>query len=162
MNNSVFGKMMENIRKHRVINLVTNEEAYLKRMMKPNFKSGMGCELEKIRVVMNKPVYIGQSILDLSKICMYKFHYNYIKPKYGANFFVCVRWTPTPWFVTSRLMISMKTLPVTLRFDTSGYSHSQVCPLPMGVNRNVIGLMKGKLGRRVMTRFVTLRLKLYT
>ena len=77
MNNSVFGKAMENMRKHKNIKLVTNREAYLKAVMKPNFKSGvlfgenlMGCEMGKIKVVMNKPVYLGQAILDLSKIVM--------------------------------------------------------------------------------------------
>ena len=74
MNNAVFGKTMENIGKHRNIKLVNNEEEYLKNVMKPNFKSGtllgpdlMGCEMGKVRVVMNKPVYLGQAILDLSK-----------------------------------------------------------------------------------------------
>ena len=67
MNNAVFGKTMENIRKHRNIKLVTNQEAYLKAIMKPNFKSGtlfgenlMGCEMGKIKVVMNKQVYLGR------------------------------------------------------------------------------------------------------
>ena len=80
MNNAVFGKTMENIRKHRDIKLVNNEEAYLKAVMKPNFKSGtpfrpnlMGCKMGKIKVVMNKSVYLGQAILDLSKIVMYEF-----------------------------------------------------------------------------------------
>ena len=83
MNNSVFGKTMENIRKHRNIKLITNREAYLKVVMKPNFKSGvlfgenlMGCEMGKIKVVMNKPVYLGQAILDLRKIVIYEFHYD--------------------------------------------------------------------------------------
>ena len=83
MNNSVFGQTIENIRKHRNINLVTTEEKYLCTVMKPNFKSGiqfdenlMGCELGKIKVVMKKPVYLGQVILDLSKIIMYEFHYD--------------------------------------------------------------------------------------
>ena len=83
MNNSVFGKMVENIRKHRDVNLIMNEWVYLKRVMKPNFKSGivfsenlMGCKMGKIRVVMNKPVYLRQMILDLSKIIMYEFHYD--------------------------------------------------------------------------------------
>ena len=74
MNNSVFGKMMENIRKHRNIKLVTTEEKYLRTVMKPNFKSGalfgenlMGCEMSKIKVVMNKPVYLSQVILDLGR-----------------------------------------------------------------------------------------------
>ena len=85
MNNSVFGKTMENIRKHRNIKLVMTEEKYLRTVMKPNFKSGvlfgenlMGCEMGKIKVVMNKPVYLGQAILDLSKIVMYEFHYDYL------------------------------------------------------------------------------------
>ena len=75
MNNAVSGKTMENIRKHRDIKFVNNEEAYLKAVMKPNFKSGtlfepnlMGCEMGKIKVFMNKPVYLGQAILDLSKM----------------------------------------------------------------------------------------------
>ena len=92
MNNSVFGKTMENIRKHRNIKLVTTEEKYLHTVMKPNFKSGvlfgenlMGCEMGKIKVVMNKPVYLTQEILDLSKIIMYEFHYDYMVPKYGLE-----------------------------------------------------------------------------
>ena len=92
MNNAVFGKTMENIRKHRDIKLVNNEEAYLRAVMKPNFKSGtlfgpnlMGCEMGKIKVVKNKTVYLGQAILDLSKIVMYEFHYNYMKRKYAED-----------------------------------------------------------------------------
>ena len=83
---------MENIRKHRNIKLVTTEEKYLGTVMKPNFKSGvlfgenlMGCEMGKIKVVMNKSVYLGQAILDLSKIVMYEFHYDYMVPKYGLE-----------------------------------------------------------------------------
>ena len=86
MNNSVFGKTMENIRKHKDIKLVTNEKAYLKNIMKPTFTPGvlfgenlMGCEMGKIKIVMNKPVYLGKAILDLSKIIMYEFHYDYMK-----------------------------------------------------------------------------------
>ena len=84
---------MENIRKHINIKLVNNEEEYLKNVMKPKFKSGtllaldlMGCEMGKVRVVMNKPVYLGQAILDLSKTIMYEFHYDYMIPKYGDRY----------------------------------------------------------------------------
>ena len=80
---------MVNIMKHRNIRLVNTVEKYLRAVMKPNFKSGvrfdenlMGCKMGKIKVVMNKPVYLGQAILDLSKIVMYEFHYNYMKQKY--------------------------------------------------------------------------------
>ena len=93
MNNSVFSKTMENIRKHRDINLVMNKKAYHKRVMKPNFKSGiqfsenlMGCKMGKIRVVMKKPIYLRQTISDPGKIIMYEFHYDYMLPKYGENF----------------------------------------------------------------------------
>ena len=97
MNNAVFGKIMENIRKHRNIKLITNREAYLKALMKPNIKSGtlfganlMGCEMGKLKVVMNKPVYLGQAILDLSKIVMNEFHYDYMKRKYNdKNLTLC-------------------------------------------------------------------------
>ena len=89
MNNSVFGKTMENIRKHRNIKLVTNKDKNLRAVMKSNFKSGvqfgenlMGCEMGRIKVVMKKPVYLSQTILDLSKIVMYEFHYDYMKPKF--------------------------------------------------------------------------------
>ena len=96
MNNAVFGKTMENLRKHKGIKLITNEKVYLKNVMKPNFKSGvlfgenlMGCKMGKTKVVMNKPVYLGQAILDLSKIIMYEFHYDYMKTKHGNNLKLC-------------------------------------------------------------------------
>ena len=92
MNNSVFEKMMENIRKHQNIKLVNNKVDYLQAVMRPNFKSGMlispdliGCEMGKIRVVMDKPVYLGQAILDLSKIVMYEFHYDCMKHYPGSE-----------------------------------------------------------------------------
>ena len=95
MNNSVFGKTMENIRKRRNIKLVTNKDKYLRMVMKPNFKSGvlfgenlMGCEMGSTKVVMKKPVYLGQAILDSSKIVMYEFHYDYMKPKF-KDFQLC-------------------------------------------------------------------------
>ena len=96
MNNSVFGKTMENIRKHRNMKLVTNKESYLCTVMHPNFKSGvlfgknlMGCEMGKVKFVMNKAVYLGQAILDLSKTVMYEFHYDYMVLKYSENLTLC-------------------------------------------------------------------------
>ena len=89
-NNSVFGKTMENIRKHTNMKLVNNKVDYLRTVMKPSFKSGMlfgpnlmGCEMGKVKIVMNKPAYLGQAILGLSKTVMYEFHYDYKKRKYG-------------------------------------------------------------------------------
>ena len=166
MNNAVFGKTMENIRKHRNIKLVTNREAYLKAVMKPNFKSGvrfseslMGCEMGKIKVVMNKPVYLGQAILDLSKIVMYEFHYDYMKQKYPEGLTLC-------YMDTDSLIYDIETddfykdiaEDVKDRFDTSGYSPNR--PLPVGLNKKVIGLMRTELGGEIMTEFVTLRPKM--
>ena len=164
MNKSVFGKTMENIRKHRNIKLVTTEEKYLRTVMKPNFKSGvlfgenlMGCEMEKIKVVMNKLVYLGQAILDLSKIVMYEFHYNYMVPKYGLEKLkLC-------YMDTDSLVYDIKTEDfyediandVEARFDTSGYSKTDVKPLPIGLNKKVKGLMTDELGGKIMTEFVS-------
>ena len=96
MNNAVFGKTMENACKHRTIKLVNNEKDYLKCVMKPNFKSGMlfdenlmGCKMGKMVLKMNKPVYVGQSILDLSRLVMYEFHYDYMLPKYRKKVLLC-------------------------------------------------------------------------
>ena len=167
MNKSVFGKMMENIRKHRNIKLLANREAYLKAVMKTNFKSGvlfgenlMGCEMGKINVVMNKPVYPGQAILDLSKIVMYEFHYNYMKQKYPDGLTLCC-------IDTDSLIYSIETDDfykdiaddIKDRFDTSGYNPNW--PLPVGLNKKVIGLIKEELGGEIMTEFVTVRPKMY-
>ena len=167
MNNSVFIKTIENIRKHRNIKLVINRKAYLKLVMKPNFKSGvlfgenlMGCEMGIMKVVMNKSVYLGQVILDLSKIVMYEFHYDYMKQKYPEGLTLC-------YIDTDSLIYDIKTEDfykdiaedVKDRFDTSGYSPNR--PLPVGLNRKVIGLMKDELGGEIMTEFVTLKPKMY-
>ena len=125
MNNSVFSKTMENIRKHRNIKLVMTEEKYLCTVMRPNFKSGvlfgenlMGCEMGKIKVVMNKPVYLSQAILDLSKIVMYEFHYDYTVPKYGLEKLNSVIWTWILWSMKIKLRISMKTSWTTFQLDS--------------------------------------------
>ena len=162
---------MENIRKHRNILLVTTEEKYLRMVMHPNFKSGvlfgenlMGCEMGKIKLVMNKPVYLGKVIIDLSKIVMYEFHYDYMVPKYGLEKLkLC-------YMDTDSLVYDIKTEDfyediandVEARFDTSGYSKTDFKPLPISLNKKVIGLMKDELGGKIMTEFVALRPKLYS
>ena len=79
MNNSVFGKTMENVRKHRDIKLVTTEEKRIKLVSEPNYHTTkqfsenlLAIEMKKTKVKMNKPVYLGMSILDISKTLMYK------------------------------------------------------------------------------------------
>ena len=169
MNNSVFGKTMENIRRHRDIKLVNNKEDYLKQVMKPNFKSGcllgtdlMSCEMGKVRVKMNKPVYLGQAILDLSKTIMYEFHYDYMKKKYNWEDLKLL------YMDTDSLVYNIKTEDFykdiaedeETRFDISGYEADR--PLPTGKNKKVIGLMKDELGGKIMKEFISLRPKMYS
>ena len=162
---------MENIWKHRNIKLVMTEEKYLHTAMKPNFKSGvlfgenlMGCEMGKIKVVMNKLVYLSQAILDLSKIVIYELHYDYMIPKYGLEKFkLC-------YMDTDSLVYDIKTEgfyedianDVEARLDTSGYSKTDFRPLPISLNKKVIGLMKDELGGKITTEFMALRPKLYS
>ena len=89
MNNAVFGKTMENVRKHRDIKLVTTNEQRNKLVSEPNYHTTkhisenlLIIEMKKTEVKMNKPIYLGMLILDISKTLMYKFWYDYIKPKY--------------------------------------------------------------------------------
>ena len=87
MNNSVFGKTMENVRNHRDMKLVTSNKRRKRLVSEPNYYSHktfsdhlMAIEMKKTRVKMTKPLYLGMSILDISKILMYKFWYDYIRP----------------------------------------------------------------------------------
>ena len=104
MNNSVFGKTMENVRNHRDIKLVTSDKRRKRLVSEPNYHSHkkfsehlMAIEMKKTRVKMTKPLYLGMSILDISKILMYEFWYDYIKPKYGDRAKLC--YTDTDSFV---------------------------------------------------------------
>ena len=167
MNNSVFGKAMENIRCHRDIKLVNNQKDYLKTIMRPNFKSGtllgpdlMGCEMGKIKVVMNKPVYLGQAILDLSKLIMYEFHYDYMLPKYGDNIKSCYMDTDSfVYDIETEDFYKDIAVDAEDRFDTSGYCDR---PLSIGKNKKVIGLMKDELGGEIMKEFISLLPKMYS
>ena len=92
MNNAVFGKTMENVRKHGNIKLVTTERWRNYLVWEPNYhitkffaENLLTIEVRKTQILMNKPAYLGLSILDLSKTVMRKFWYDYVKPKYGEN-----------------------------------------------------------------------------
>ena len=96
MNNSVFGKTMENIRKHRYIKLVTTDKKRSKLVSEPNYhiinlisEDLPIIEMKKTKVKMNKAIYIDLSILEISKTLMYEFWYDYMKPKYENNVKSC-------------------------------------------------------------------------
>ena len=110
---------------------------------------------------MNKPIYLGLSILEISKILMYEFWYNYIKPKYQNNAKLCYMDTDT-FTINIKTKDSYKDIAndVDERFDTSNYECDR--PLPTGKNKKVIGLMKDELGGKIMTGFVALRPENYS
>ena len=96
MNNSVFGKTMENVRNHRDIKLVTTDERRNKLVSEPNYhktkyfsENLLAIEMRKTKIKMNKPVYLGQAILDIRKTLMYEFEYDYIKRKYQEKARLC-------------------------------------------------------------------------
>ena len=137
MNNAVFGKTMENVTKHRNIKLVTPYKTRNQLMSEPNhhatkwfLENLLAIEMKKIKVKMNKPVYLGLLILDISKTLMYEFCYDYIKPKNGDNVKLC--YTDNNGFI-----IYTKTEDfyediaddVEKRFDTSNYEVNQIMRL---------------------------------
>ena len=96
MNNLAFGKTMENVRNHRDIKLITTNVQIRKYISQPKCMTTkcfsenlMAIEMRKIKVLMNKPVYLGEAILDIRKTLMYEFYYDYLKPKYGEKAKLC-------------------------------------------------------------------------
>ena len=168
MNNAVFGKTMENVRKHRDIKLVITDKKRSKLVSEPNYHTMNYIsedlsiiEMKRTKVKMNKPIYLGLSILEISKFLMYEFWYDYMKPKHGHNVKLC-------YMDIDSFIMNIKTEyfykdianDVEKRFDTSNYECDR--PLPTGKNKKVIGLMTDELGGRVITEFVDLRPKTYS
>ena len=168
MNNSVFGKTMENIRNHKDIKLVTTDKKRNKLVSEPNYhtinlisEDLSIIEMKKTKIKMNKPIYLGLSVLEISKALMYEFWYDYMKPKYGNNVKLC-------YMDTDSFIMNIKTNDfyediandVEDRFDTFNYEVNR--PLQIGKNKKVIGLMKDELGGKIITEFVTLRSKTYS
>ena len=181
MNNSVFGKTMENIREHRDIKLVTTERKRSKLVSEPNYhtinfisEDLSIIEMKKTKVKMNKPIYLGLSILEISKILMYEFWYDYMKLKYNDNVRLCYMDTDSfVMHIKTNDFYKDITSDVENRFDTSNYevNTSETTaepsalahrPLPTGKNKKVIGLMKDELGGKIITKFVTLKPKTYS
>ena len=167
MNNSVFGKTMENVRNHRDIKLVTSDKRRKRLVSEPNYDSHkkfsehlMAIEMEKKRVKMTKPLYLGMSIFDISKtVCM---NFGMIKPKYGYRGKLC-------YTDTDRFIIYIKTKyffedisnDVDTWFDTSNYDENDKRLLPVGKNKKVPGLFKDELEVKIIIEVVALRPKTY-
>ena len=168
MNNAVFGKAMENVRKRRDIKLVKTDCKRNKLVSEPNYHTMKLIsehlsiiEMKKVKVKMKKLIYLGLSILEISKIIMYEFWYDYVKKKYGDM-------VKLGYMDTDSLIMDIKTKnfykdiaqDVEERFDTSNYDVDRA--LPKGKNKKVIGLMKDELGGGIITKFVALRPKTYS
>ena len=169
MINSVYGKLMENVRNHRDIKLVTTNKQRNRLASEPNYhttkyisKDLLIMEMKKVEVKMNKSIYLGQAILDISKTLMYEFWYDYIKPKYGDNARLC-------YMDTDSSIISIKAEDfykdiandAERWYDTSKYDENDKRPLQIGKNRKAIGFFKDELDGKIMIEFIALRAKAY-
>ena len=174
MNNSVFGKTMENIRNRVNIKLVNTGEQFKKLTAKPNYESRkilndndneslVSVHMKKTSLTMNKPVYLGMSILDLSKTLMYDFHYNYIIAKYGNR--AKLLFTDTDSFlyeIQTEDFYKDISGDVKDRFDTSEYPEGHPSGIPTGINKKVLGMYKDEAKGDNIKEFIGLRAKLYS
>ena len=170
MNNSVFGKTIENIRKRQNIKIIHDRKIAVKLSSRPNFerciifdKNLIALHMKNTKVFFNKPVYVGQAILDLSKTLMFNFHHNYIKEKYHNK-------AELLFTDTDSLMYHIKTddfykdinPDIIDKFDTSDYPPNHKSGILTGVNKKVIGMFKDEAAGKQITHFVGLRPKLYS
>ena len=168
MNNSVFGKTMENIRNRVDIKLVNDKKRAEKLSVKLNFyhcnifsEELVAVHMKKSKLVFNKLVYLGMCILDLSKTLMYDFHYNYIKQKYKDK-------AKLLFTDTDSLMYEIQTeefykdisADVKRRFDTSNYPTNHPSGIPSGFKKKVLGMFKDEASGKVIDEFVGLRANL--
>ena len=170
MNNSVFGKTMENIRNRVDIQLVNNKMKAKKLAAKPNYmhctifdENFIAIHMKKTKLVFNKPVYLGMCILDLSKTLMYDFHYNYIKKKYGSKAKLLFTDTDSlAYEIETEDFYKDISGDVRTNFDTSDIPKDHPSGIESGVNMKVIGIFKDECGDKIMHEFVGLRAKLYS
>ena len=170
MNNSVFGKTMENIRNRVDIRLVNSEAKAKKLAAKPNFthcnifdENLVAIHMKKTKLVFNKPVYLGMCILDLSKTLMYDFHYNYIKNKFNDK--ATLLFTDTDslaYEIETEDFYKDISGDVHGFFDTSNFPKGHSSGIEVGCNKKVVGMFKDEAGGKIISEFVGLRPKLYT
>ena len=162
VNNSVLGKKLENVRKHKDIKLVTTQEQRSKLVSESNYHTAkhftenlFGIEMKKAKVTMKKPLYLGMTILDIT--LMYKFWYDYIKPKYGDRAKLC--WTDADSFIihifTENFFEDIAGY-VERQFDTSNYAENNKRPFSIGMNKKELGFFKDELGEKIRKEFLYL------
>ena len=167
MNNSVFGKSMENVRDRIEIKTAFDEKYFRKYISKPNFHSSKTLvedkmilmKLNKKTVQLNKPIYAGFSILELSKYHMYDFHYNVMKPRYNENIELMMTDTDSLVYCINTEDFYKDMYDMKHYFDMSEYSKSN--PIYDDINKKVIGKFKDETGDKVIKEFVGVRSKVY-
>ena len=169
MNNSVFGKTMENVRERSKIKIVNGQDTEkLERLIaRPNYKGSfvfgdselVSVSMGESKVTLNKPIYLGQAILDISKTLMYDFHYRYVKPKYGDRARLLFTDTDSLCYrIQTEDFYEDISEDVPKWFDTSNFPKGH--PIG-GANKKVLGMMKDEAGGEAISEFVGLRFKLY-
>ena len=165
MINSVYGKTMENVRKRVNVKLINNENDYLKVVSRPSFVSQKILDknlvaVHKIKPVLllNKPIYVGFSILELSKMIMYDWHYNYFIKKFDCS----LLFTDTDCLVYEMKCDNLydKVFKDKMLFDFSGYDKKSI--YYDASNKKVIGKMKDEVNGKIIAEFIELRSKMYS
>ena len=167
MNNSVFGKTMENIRKRVDVRLITDEKKLLKMVSKPTYVSNkifnenlVAVHKIKETLTLNRPAYVGMCILDLSKTLMYDFHYNYIKRKYDHKAKLLFTDTDSLTYEIEAGDVYQDFWNDKEKFDNSDYPESS--PYFDKTNKKVIGKFKDESKFIPICEFIGLRSKMYS
>ena len=170
MNNSDFRKRLENIENRVDIRLISTDKVARKLAAMPNYdcctifdENLIAVHMKNTKLYFNKPIYLGMSILDMSKFLMYDFHYNYIKTKYGNK-------AKLLFTDTDSLAYEIKTNDfykdinpdIEKRFDTIDYPTNHPSEIKTGLNSKVLGIFKNEAGGKQIVEFVGLRAKLYS
>ena len=167
MNNSVYGKTMENLRKRVDVRLITDEKKLLKMASKPTYVSSKIFNKDLVAVhkikeilTLNRPAYVGMCILDLSKTLMYDFHYNYIKKKYGDKAKLLFTDTDSLTYEIETEDVYQDFFNDRDKFDFSEYDKSS--KYFDETNKKVIGKFKDEASGIPITEFIGLRSKMYS
>jgi hypothetical protein len=168
MNNAVFGKTMEDMRGRVDIQLISDEAKYKKLVCKPQFDSQkiysenlVAVKQVKKTITLNKPIYVGVAVLDLSKLHMYQFHYDYIKPKYGSKATLLFTDTDSLCYHIQTNDIYKDMDDSKELFDRSGYEMDGYRKQD-NLNKKVIGKFKDETDGVPIVEFVGLRAKMYS
>ena len=161
---------MENPRNHRDIRIVTTYKRRCILASEPHYHSTkyisedlLIMKMKKTELKMNKPLYLGQTILDIRKTLMYKFWYDYLKPKYGDKVRLCYMDTDSfIMHIKSEDFYKDIANDVERWSDASNYDEKNKRPLLIGKNKKAIGKFKDEIGGKIMTKFCGLRAKAYS